>query len=130
MRPPEIHVEFLRRMAKSFSSRAIAATVSSGDHAHDESLWKATLGEVEDNFLDGPFEGEAMEKHVVISASHINATTGMQDKLQLDSVDEICGMARAWMQVGNDGLELVGKIFDLRKAYRQIGVCSEHLDFG
>lgn len=146
IRPPEISEEFLRQMAGSFTARTLAATKSSGDDALDEALWTATMDEVHDGFLSGPFEVSEVPRHGVISprfgiqqknklrpidnftASHVNSATGLEEKFHVDSIDEICAMVKTWMQRGPPGLRLVGKTYDMRKAYRQIAIREDHLD--
>ena len=146
IRPPEISEEFLRQMARSFTARTLAATKSSGDKTLDEALWAATLDEVSDGFLAGPFEVADVPHHGVISprfglqqknklrpidnftASHVNSATGLEEKFHVDSIDEICAMVKTWLQRGPPGLRLVGKTYDMRKAYRQIAIREDHLD--
>ena len=52
---------------------------------------------------------------------------GTTEKLQIDSIDELAAMIKGWMQSDGKGLELVGRTYDLRKAYRQIGIRGDHL---
>ena len=145
-RAPEVHEDYLRKMARSLSTRAIAATSSCGCLESDEKLWQATLDEVSDGFLEGPFDPEAMGPGCVasprfglqqknklrpidnFSASQVNSATGLQERFVVDSVDEICAMIKAWMQKSGSGLKLLGKTYDMKKAYRQIAIRAEHLD--
>eukprot|EP00435_Cladocopium_sp_Y103_P021857 s2092_g5.t1 len=147
IRPPEIPESFLRKMARSFSARSLAVTKSSGCPEADSKLWEATLEEVSDGFLEGPLEADCLGPESVVSprfglqqksklrpidnfsASQVNSATGLQDKFSVESVDEICAMIKAWMQRAGPGLKLVGKTFDMRKAYRQIAINKQHLDF-
>jgi hypothetical protein len=55
------------------------------------------------------------------SASRVNSATGLRDKLQVDSIDEICAMIKTWAQRSDGRMQL--------KAYRQIGISAEHLRF-
>ena len=146
LRAPEIPEDFLRRLSKSISSRSIAATSSSGCDEADDKLWRATLDEVNDGFLDGPYKPCDLPTGCVVSprfglqqknklrpidnfsASQVNGATGLQDKFVVDAVDEICAMIKAWIQRAEPGLTLVGKTYDTRKAYRQIAVKKAHLD--
>jgi len=146
LRPPEIHIEHLFKMAKVFSGRSIAATKSSGCADSDRRLWEATLEEVADGFLEGPFNRSSLGPRSVVSprfglqqktklrpidnfsASQVNAATGLQDKFVVDSVDEICAIIKTWMQQSGRGLKLLGKTYDMKKAYRQIAIHGEHLD--
>ena len=146
VRAPELHETFLRKMSRSISARSIAATTGSGSSEADEKLWLATLAEVEEGFLEGPFDCDVLPKGAIVSprfglqqknklrpidnfsASQVNGSAGLQDKFVVDAVDEICAMIKAWMQKGDGNLRLVGKTYDMKKAYRQIAICSRHLD--
>ena len=146
VRAPEIPEGFLRKMSESISARSIAATTSSGSDETDDKLWRATLDEVQDGFLDGPYKVSDLPKGCIVSprfglqqknklrpidnfsASQVNAATGLQDKFVVDAVDEICAMIKAWIQRSSEGLKLVGKTYDMRKAYRQIAIRRDHLD--
>ena len=104
------------------------------------------MEEVSDGFLAGPFEVSDVPHHGVISprfglqqknklrpidnftASHVNSATGLEEKFHVDSIDEICAMVKTWLQRGPPGLRLVGKTYDMRKAYRQIAIREDHLD--
>ena len=147
VRAPEFNESFLRSMARSFTARSIAATVSSGDSELDMKLWQATLEEVEEGFLTGPWNKEHLSRESVVSprfglqqknklrpidnfsSSHVNSAAGVQERFMVDTVDEICAMVKAWMQESGPSLKLVGKTYDMRKAYRQLAVRKSHLDF-
>ena len=147
MRPPQLHVETLEKMSASFSARTVGATKPSGDAALDDMLWQATMDEVQAGFLSGPYGVEELPRGAVasprfglmqkgklrpidnFSASHVNSATGLRDKLQVDSIDEICAMIKAWAQRSCGRTQLVGRSYDLKKAYRQIGISSDHLKF-
>ena len=147
LRPPELHVETLNTMHASFTARTLSATTASPDAELDKALWSATLDEVNAGFLSGPYsKGELppgaiasprfglMQKSKLrpidnFSASQINNATGLQDKLQVDTIDEICAMVKCWAQHSNGPTKLVGRCYDLRKAYRQIGISPDHLHY-
>ena len=147
VRTPEISEAFLRKMAKSFTARSIASTTSTGDLEADRKLWQATLDEVAEGFLSGPLGMHELGRESVVSprfglqqkqklrpidnfsSSHVNSATGLQERFVVDTVDEICGMVKTWMQQGGRGVKLVGKTYDMRKAYRQIAISEDHLDF-
>ena len=113
----------------------------------DELLWQATLDEAASGFLTGPFMVDQLPSGAIasprfglmqksklrpidnFSASHVNSATGLHDKLQVDSIDEICAMIKAWAQRCGGNVKLVGRNYDLRKAYRQIGIAKDHLRF-
>eukprot|EP00435_Cladocopium_sp_Y103_P074393 s19_g48.t1 len=147
LRPPDLHVDTLEKMCASFTARTVASTKPTNDAELDKMLWQATLDEAESGFLTGPFDVADCPKDAVVSprfglmqktklrpidnfsASHVNSATGLQDKLQVDTIDEICAMIKAWAQRHGPGIELVGRSYDLRKAYRQIGIAEAHLKF-
>ena len=52
-----------------------------------------------------------------MSASGSNAAVGLPEKLQVEGVDEAVAVIRAWMMHAGGGCELLGKTYDLRKAY-------------
>eukprot|EP00435_Cladocopium_sp_Y103_P003802 s2711_g1.t1 len=147
LRPPELHVDSLVAMAPSFSSRSIASVCASADDALDREVWQATMAEVEGGTLDGPYDVWDLPKgHIAsprfglrqgskvrpidnLTASGINSTVGLPEKLQVDTIDEVASMIKRFMQVhGNDSV-LVGRTYDLRKAYRQLGVHEDHYKF-
>ena len=45
----------------------------------------------------------------------------------MEGVDEAVAVIRAWMMHSGGGCQLVGKSYDLRKAYRQVGIADSHL---
>jgi len=144
IRPPEMHVETLVAMTASYNARTIASVKASGDHEMDREVWASTLAEVDGGSLEGPFETcDLPSGHLVsprfglrqgakvrpidnMSASGLNATVGLPEKLQVDTVDEIAAVIKRCMQVHGKGCRLVGHTYDLKRAYRQLGVNSEH----
>ena len=105
----------------------------------------ATLQEVEAGYLEGPYEVSELPSGSIISprfglaqkkqdeaidnmsASGINSAVGLPEKLQVEGVDEAISVIRAWMMHTGSGCHLLGKTYDLRKAYRQIGIAKKHL---
>ena len=135
MRPPELHVDSLVKMAASFSCRAIASVKPSQDGDLDMEVWEATLAEVDGGTLEGPFSVDALPPGHVVSPRFglrvcgINATVGLPERLQVDTIDEVAGLIKRFMQVHGPECKLVGRTYDLRKAYRQLGVSSDHYRF-
>ena len=147
LRPPVLHMDTLEKMSASFDARSIGATKASGDEEMDLLLWEATMDEVNAGFLSGPFHAKELPKGAIasprfwlmqksklrpignFSVSHVDSATGLRDKLQVDSIDEICAMIKAWAQRSSGLPHLVGRSYDLRKAYRHIGISPDHLKF-
>lgn len=66
VKPPELHPSALDKMAASFSKRAAASVKSSGDADHDLALWEATMSEVREGFVTGPYDECAVPKGALI----------------------------------------------------------------
>ena len=147
VRPPELHVSAFETMAASYSARTVASVKASGDADLDKQVWEATLAEVEDGTLDGPYSvSELPAGHVAsprfgirqgqktrpidnMCVSGINSTVGLPEKLQVDTIDEVAAMVKRCMQLHGGSCRLVGRTYDLKRAYRQLGVCEEHYRF-
>ena len=145
VRLPELQQGALKAMAKSYTQRTLAAVKGSGCADLDAALWTATMSEVSDGYIIGPFEPSAVPIGAIVAprfalqqknkirpiddftAAGTNLAVGMHEKLAVDTIDECAGIIKAWMQRFGAGLELVGKCYDLRKAYRQLAVCEDHL---
>ena len=146
-RPPEIHISALESMAASYSARTLASIKPSTDEELDEQVWRATLEEVDGGTLDGPFDINQLPKgHLVsprfgirqgqkvrpidnLSASGINASVGLPERLQVDSIDEVAAVIKRCMQTTGSECSLVGRTYDLKRAYRQLGVRADHMRF-
>jgi len=102
-------------MSASFAAHSIGATKASGDKEMDRLLWEATMDEVKAGFLSGPYSVQELPRvpwprrglgfcknrssgRLTISRLPINSATGLKDKLQVDSIDEMCAMIKAWAQ--------------------------------
>ena len=126
-------------MAASFSARAISTVRSSGDDVADLTLWEGTMAEVKAGFVQGPFDKHEIPATAVVSPrfglaqkgklrpidnytiSGVNCAVGLQEKLKVDTMDDFAAVVKSWMQKAGG---LVGKTYDLQKAYRQLGVSN------
>jgi len=54
---------------------------------------------------------------------------GLPEKLQVDTIDEVAAVVKPCMQLHGSSCRLVGRTCDLKRAYRQLGVCEEHFRF-
>ena len=147
VRPPALHVSALTTMAAAISARTVASVKASNDADLDQQVWDATLAEVEGGTLEGPFSVDSLPKNHIasprfgirqgskvrpidnLSVSSLNSTVGLPERLQVDTIDEIASMIKRCMQVHGAACTLVGRTYDLRKAYRQLGVSEEHFCF-
>ena len=55
------------------------------------------------------------------SVSGINSTVGLPEKFQVDTIDEVTAMVKRCMQLHGGACRLVGRTYDLKRAYRQLG---------
>ena len=143
VRPPKMHPEELEQMAASFNARTLSSTRDSGDCELDHEVWLATCKEVEAGFLVGPISPkDLLRGHVVsprfglrqgtkvrpidnLTASGVNLCVGLPERLQVETVDEICAMIKGAMQFLGSSCELVGRSYHLKKAYRQLAVSDK-----
>ena len=147
LRPPTIHPDCLKNMSSSISARTLAVTAPGDSHEDTVALWNATLGEVEEGFSIGPFEPSVIGSDCVVSprfglwqkgklrpidnfsASSVNQCTGLPEKLKVEAVDEAAAVIKQWAASCGPGVELVGKTYDLRKAYRQLAIHPDQLKY-
>ena len=147
VKPPEMHVNELATLAGSYAARAFASVKAPDDVELSRELWDITMDEVEAGFLEGPFEASDLPDGAVVSprfairqsnktrpidnftSSGVNGTVGLGNKLQVEGVDHVVALLVRCMEVGGKGAKLVGRTYDLRKAYRQLGVRAEDLRY-
>ena len=145
VRPPTLHESVLKAMAPSITARTMATIKESADPEVDQKLWDATLKEVEEGFLQGPFlPGELGAGAIVsprfgvtqksklrpidnFSASMVNRAVGLPEKLKVEAIDEVAAVIKEWLRRTGRGCKLVGKTYDLRKAYRQLPIKEDGL---
>eukprot|EP00435_Cladocopium_sp_Y103_P009729 s2400_g2.t1 len=138
LRPPELQVDSLENMAASFSGRSIASIKASSDAEMDREVWEATLAEVAGGTLDGPYELDCLPSgHVVsprfcirqgqevrpidnLTASGINATVGLPERLQVDTIDEVAALVKRCMQ--GYGTASVASFLRVSRALKELGI--------
>ena len=147
LRSPEMHTSQLDEMANLVSKKALATIKASEDVELDKGVWQATLDEADAGFLVGPLAVHHLPVDAVLSprfglrqgaklrpidnytASLVNATVGLPERLEVEAIDEVIAMTRRMLQLSGGSCSLVGRTFDLRKAYRQLGVHQDHLKY-
>ena len=145
---PEIHPDAFNEMIPAFSSRTLAAVKSSGDAELDQQLWDATCEEVQLGFVKGPFPAGSLPAGALVSPrfglkqknklrpiddlsiSGVNMSTSLPERLKVDAVDECAAMVKEMLKRAGGKQALVGKTYDLRKAYRQLAIREDHLRLG
>ena len=135
------------RMRPALNSQALG----SGDDSIDETVWRKTLEEVENNWLLGPLNSDQVPRSAPISRrfglsqkggkvrliddyseSNVNSCVNTSESPILHTVDIACAMFAMWFEAckrhGRD-LPLAVRTFDLKSAYRQVGLSAEGRDF-
>ena len=123
-------------------------TKSSGDASVDEATLQETHLEVEKGWAEGPFTLSQLEKGSTVAhrfplvqgekirmiedytVCSVNDTTTVHSKVDLHMVDTFCGAVKEFFTncpavMMQHGLE--AKTYDLKSAYRQVPVRSDHL---
>ena len=147
VRTPEMHVTQLDDMSSLVSQKTLATLRGSDDAELDLGVWQATLDEAEAGYLRGPFLRDELPSEGVLSprfglrqgsklrpidnytASLVNATVGLPERLEVEAIDELIAMTRRMLQLCGGSCKLVGRTFDLKKAYRQLGVRADNLKY-
>ncbi|CAK8994047.1 unnamed protein product [Durusdinium trenchii] len=145
-RVAELSVETLKEQAHWFRRGILERTRSSGDEACDAFVWQETLKEVERGWLKGPFSEESLPESASISrrfgiwqkskyrciddysASLVNSTCTVLESPLLHSVDVSAALIDHWVHrlEGQATQGLLARSFDLKSAYRQLHLKSEH----
>ena len=65
-----------------------------------------------------------------LSISGVNMSTSLPERLKVDAIDECAAMIKEMLKRAGGKQALVGKTYDLRKAYRQLGIREDHRRLG
>ena len=138
-KPAKQAVSTLLNNAPATNKSIVHRTRSSGSAEVDLAVYSKTLEEVEKGWLMGPLEPASLDQGIVISrrfglqqpdkvrpiddmsVSGINATVQAAERPRPHSVDVIAAITLRLMAL-NPGKALLGKAFDLKSAYRQLGI--------
>ena len=128
----------------------IGMTKSSGSRTLDEAVMKETKDEVARGWADGPWkladipagstisrrfplmQGEKIRMIDDYSVSGVNDSCTIHTKLDLHVVDTFIAAIRSYfgaMKLKGNDVSLLAKTYDLKSAYRQIPVRSDHLKY-
>ena len=146
-RPALISTTLLEERSEDINAAVLAKTRSSGDHECENFVYAETLKEVDRGWLEGPIALKDLESGSSISrrfglwqktkyrciddfsASLVNATCSISESPFLHTVDISCALLDRWMRnnAANDTeVNIVGRSFDLKAAYRQLCIKPEH----
>ena len=128
----------------------LSLTKSSGDRVLDEMLLEETREELECGWVEGPFDISTLEYGATISRrfalvqgaktrmiddfsiSGVNDSCIIHNKIDLHLIDTFASAVKSYfVKCRSHGVcsELVGKTYDLKSAYRQVPIRSDHLKF-
>ena len=128
----------------------LSLTESSGDRALNEQLLAETKEELSCGWAEGPFSVESLEKGATISRrlplvqgsktrmiddfsiSGVNDSCIIHNKIDLHLIDTFAAAVRyffAERSAASLAGSLEGKTYDLKSAYRQVPIRSDHLKF-
>ena len=151
VKPATITADELRRAAKRTRKSIIQSTRGSDDPAVDLGVYQSTLDEMQRGWLHGPYMEHELEDDFTVTRrfgvrqgakvrpidnyteSLVNQTTSAGEAISLHSTDVIAATLSLWMSVMNKQdankpkLDLVGKAYDLHKAYKHLCISDEGL---
>ena len=142
VRRPDYTLDQLLKLSPALNAAATGSLAASGSGEHEQFVWDETQKEVEQGWLYPSQHGkpECIAKRFPLpqankvrliddfSINGVNATYGLREKLRVQSIDELCSYIAFMMDatLKPSELKLTGRTFDLKHAYRQLGVDSYH----
>eukprot|EP00435_Cladocopium_sp_Y103_P030658 s4259_g7.t1 len=145
VRPPENSLSQLQGMAKGLNMAVVTSLQNSEWQPIDETAWTETLAEVEKGWLGVEDSPDLDRQHVAkrfpivqkgktrliddFSVNGVNSAYGMGEKLKIDSIDEVMACLSILLDGNDNGKKtagILGRTFDLKSAYKQFGVDTEH----
>ena len=148
VKPASITADELRRSAKRTRKAIIQSTRGSDDPAVDLGVYHSTLDEMQRGWLHGPYGEQELGDDITVTGRFgvrqgskvrrnnytellVNQTTSAGEAISLHSTDVIAATLSLWMSVmckqdaNKPQLDLVGKSYDLHKAYKHLCVSDE-----
>ena len=151
VKPATITPDELHSSAKRTRKAIIHSTTGSDDSAVDIGVYQSTLDEMERGWLHGPYMEHQLEDDCTVTRrfgvrqgskirpidnyteSLVNQTTSAGEAISLHSTDVIAATLSLWMSVmskqetNETKLDLVGKSYDLHKAYKHLCISDKGL---
>ena len=142
-RPCEITEDFLRNNATQNRKAIFHATRSSGDSEIDSVVYQKTLEEVEAGWLTGPIDFENLPRDAIVSTrfglrqpnkirlidnlsgSQVNCTVQSFESPKPHTTDVVASILLSLLDCKDK--DFVGRAYDLKSAYRQLGVHEKSL---
>ena len=149
VQPPELTPRCLCSMAEDITNRSVKGLCRHRDATTEQQVWDVTLQEDANGWLSLCGREELMRFSVVsprfgvlqkqkvrpidnLKASFVNAACGVQEKVQLDGIDEIVEACLSWLRFrlpSSTSDRIVGRTWDLKSAYKQLAVRADHKQF-
>ena len=144
VRPPEMTVQQLKGIALGINHAVVDSLRQAAVTDLDLPAWDETQTEIDRGWLKPCEVDDLRVVHVAkrfpllqggklrliddFTAAGINQTVGMAERLRVGSVDELAAniLVTIFKAGAQPGLNLVGRTFDLKSAYKQFGVDLEH----
>ena len=142
----DLTIDQLASMGLSDRRKNFHRCASSGDSEIDMAVYEKTLEEVSMGWAKGPISYDKLPAGAVLSrrfglrqpgkvrliddltGSKVNSTVQTSESPKPQSVDYIGAMLLQALQL-EGGLELRGRTYDLKSAYKQLAVAQSSLDF-
>ena len=142
-RPADMTVDQLKNSSHSERTRNFYSSRSSGDDEVDKVVYDKTLEEVASGWAIGPLRLEDMPNHCVLSrrfglrqpnkirliddlsGSLVNSSVQSEESPKPHTTDVVAAIALALLKKCNS--QVLGRAFDLKAAYRQLGIHPDSL---
>ena len=144
VRKPQYSVDQLMKMSPGFNAAVLGSLSGSSDSPHDSVVWEETMQEVAKGWIEPCDDnvGTCIAKRFPVpqrnkvrmiddfSICGVNAAYGLREKLRVQAVDELCSYLAIALDdlKPNSSVQLVGRTYDLKSAYKQFGVDQWHAD--
>ena len=141
--PAAISPDELSEISRRDRSSVVSHPIISEDKNVNDAVWQQTLQEVADGFVEGPFEMKTIPADVPVSkrfgvvqgskvrcvddftGSSVNLAVQSCESPRPHTLDVVAGILSVLMEKGQHTKSWVGRVFDLKSAYRQ---CYIHED--
>ena len=127
VRPPELTAPGLQRMSEEISQRCVRGLCRYRDRATERAVWAVTREEQASGWLSF-CSREDLSALAVVSPR----ACGVQEKVQMDGIDEIVEACLSWLRFrlpGSPPERILGRTWDLKSAYKQLAVRADHKHF-
>ena len=141
--PAAISPEELAEISRRDRPSVVQHPIVSEDNEVNQTVWQQTLQEVADGFVEGPFDIKSIPTNIPISkrfgvvqgskvrcvddftGSSVNLAVQSCESPRPHTLDVVAGLLSVMMEKSKKTKSWVGRVFDLKSAYRQ---CYIHED--